>query len=121
MSTVEGIQLLIKTITALSNALPRSVPNGTTKDKIYVVMQTQHGDTPFETFNKRFDALFSQDCRNSDGRLHYIRQGKNGMGLICAYLNNIKWTSGFPLDIVEIKLLRLSTELTHLRYAFTIY
>lgn len=80
-------------------------------------MQTQQGDTPFETFNKRFDALFGQDCRDSDGRLHHIRQGKNGMGLICAYLNSIKWTSDIPLDLVEIKLLRLSTELRHLRYA----
>src|ERR1700677_988350 len=113
MSTVEGIQLLVKTITALSNSLPRMVPNGSVKDKIYVVMHTQEGDTPFETFNKRFDTLFGQDCHNSDGRLHHICQGKNGMGIVCGYLNKIDWTSDFPLDLVEIKLLRLKTELTH--------
>jgi hypothetical protein len=120
MSTVEGIQLLVKTITALSNSLPRTVPTGSVRDKIYVVMHTQEGDTPFETFNKRFDTLFGQDCRNSDGRLHHIRQGKNGMGIICAYLNTIDWTRNFPLDLAEIKLLRLKTELTHLRYAFRV-
>jgi hypothetical protein len=121
MSTIQGIQLLVKSITALSNSLPKSLPNGTTGDKIWAVMHTQEGETPFETFNKRFDAMFGEDCRDVDGRLHYIRQGNHGMGLVCTYLNKIKWTSNFPLDLVEIKLLRLKTELIHLKYAFTIF
>ena len=116
---VEGIQHLVKTITALSNALPKSVPNENTKDKIWTVMHSPEGEAPFETFNKRFDALFGEDCRDSDGRLHFIRQGKNGMGLVCAYLNTLDWTADVPLDLVEIKLQRLSTELIHLRYAST--
>jgi len=97
------------------------VPNGSVKDKIYVVMHIQEGDMLFETFNKRFDMLFGQDCHNSDGRLHHIYQGKNDMGVICAYLNKIDWNCNFPLDLAKIKLLRLKTELTHLRYVFTIY
>jgi hypothetical protein len=115
MPTIPEIQLLVKSIVALSNSLPKSVPHGTTKDKIWAVMHNQEGETAFETFNKRFDALFGEDCRDSDGRLHHIRQGKNGMGLICAYLNQIKWSSDIPLDLVEIKLIRLSTELGYLR------
>lgn len=59
--------------------------------------------------------LFGEDCRDSDGRLHFIRQGKNGIGLVCAYLNTLDWTADVPLDLVEIKLQRLSTELIHLR------
>lgn len=90
MPTISEIQLLVKNVAALSNSLPRSVPNGTTKDKIWAVMHTQDGETMFETFNKRLDALFGEDCRDSNGRLYHIRQGKNGMGLICAYLNQIK-------------------------------
>lgn len=122
MSTVQEIQHLVRTITALSNSLPKSVPNGNTKDKIWTVMHSPEGETTFETFNKRFDALFGEDCR-VDGRLHFIRQGKNGMGLVCAYLNKLDWTD-FPLDLAEIKLKRLSTELAHLRYVsstFIIY
>lgn len=115
MPTISEIQLLVKNIAALSNSLPRSVPNGTTKDKIWAVMHTQDGETMFETFNKRLDALFGEDCRDSDGRLYHIRQGKNGMGLVCAYLNQIKWTSDIPLDLVKIKLVRLCAELAHLR------
>jgi hypothetical protein len=115
MSTIQGIQLLVKNIVALSSSLPKSVPNATTQDKIWIVMHTQEGETTFETFNKRFDALFGEDCRDADGHLHHIRQGKNGMGLVCAYLNKIKWTSNIPLDLVEIKLQRLFTELQHLR------
>jgi hypothetical protein len=116
MSTIQGIQHLVKTITALSNSLPKSVPNGNTKDKIWIVMHSPEGETTFETFNKRFDALFGEDCCDSDGRLHFICQGKNGMGLVCAYLNKLDWTADVPLDLIEIKLQRLSTELIHLRY-----
>jgi hypothetical protein len=117
MATIPRIKTLVKSIRALSDSLPSSVPNATKNDKIYIVISTQEGRTPFETFNKRFDALFAEDCRNSDGRLHYIRQGINGMGLVCAYLNKINWSDeAIPLDLVEIKLLRLTTELTYIKY-----
>jgi hypothetical protein len=39
-------------------------------------MNTEECDTPHETFNRRFDAMFAEDCRDSDGRLHHVRQGK---------------------------------------------
>jgi hypothetical protein len=79
-------------------------------------MHTAESDTPHETFNRRFDAIFAEDCRNSDGRLHYVRQGKLGMGLVVTYLSKINWTTGFPLDLVELKLQRLVTELKILQY-----
>lgn len=78
-------------------------------------MKAAERDTPHETFNRRFDALFAEDCRDSDGRLHHVRQGKLGMGLVVQYLSKIDWTS-FPLDLVELKLQRLIIELKHLQY-----
>ena len=78
-------------------------------------MNSEERDSPHETFNRRFDVLFAEDCRDADGRLHHVRQGKLGMGLIVSYLSKLDWT-GFPLDLVELKLRRLITELKHLQY-----
>lgn len=116
MASVSDINHLVKNIATLSNALPASVKKGSVKDKICTVMHGDQHDTPFETFNIRFDALFAEDCRDSNGRLHYIRQGKSGMGIVNSYLKKIDWSNGFPLDLVEKKLLRLSNELSYLVY-----
>ncbi|KIL55994.1 hypothetical protein M378DRAFT_182089 [Amanita muscaria Koide BX008] len=110
MSDILG---LVKKTVTLSSALPPSILKGTMKDKIWEVMHGAEGETPFKTFNSRFDALFGEDCRDLSGRLHYIRQGKNGMGTVCSYLKKIKWDD-FPLDLVDIKLQRLVSELKHL-------
>ena len=109
------IRLLVKEISTLSNSLSDSVPKGSKDDKIWSVMNTEERDTPHETFNQRFDAMFAEDCRDSDGRLHHVRQGKLGMGLVVSYLSKINWTMGFPLDLVELKLQRLVTELKFLQ------
>ena len=60
--------------------------------------------------------MFAEDCCNSVGHLHYVRQGKFGMGLVVSYLLKINWMTGFPLDLVELKLQRLITELKNLQY-----
>ena len=73
-----GIKLLVKEIGSLSTSLADSVLKGTKDDKIWSVLNKEERDTPHETFNSRFDALFAEDCRDSNGRLHYIRQGKLG-------------------------------------------
>ena len=114
--TAATIRLLVKEIGTLSNSLLDSVPKGSKDDKIWSVMNTDELETPHETFNRRFDAIFAEDCRDSDGRLHYVRRGKLGMGLVVLYLSKINWTTGFPLDIVELKLQRLITELKGLQY-----
>jgi hypothetical protein len=116
MSTIEEIKQLTKNVSTLSASLPPTVPKGTTKDKIWTVFHAEEGETAFETFNKRFDALFAEDCRDVGGRLPHIRQGKSGMGLVCTYLKKIDWSEGFPLEIVAIKLRRLVAELMHLMY-----
>jgi hypothetical protein len=114
MSSITEIKALVKEITAASNRLPSSIQQGSKNDKISSVLNADTGETAHETFNKRFDALFAEDCRDSAGRLHYIRRGKLGMGLVCSYLLQIDWDDGFPLDLVEIKLKRLAGELKFL-------
>ena len=115
------IRLLVKEISTLSTSLQDSVPKGSKDDKIWSVMNSDELDTPHETFNRRFDAMFAEDCRDSDGHLHYVRQGKFGMGLVVSYLSKINWTTGFPLDLVELKLQRLITELKTLQYVSIFY
>jgi hypothetical protein len=120
MSTVSEIKALVKIITTLSNGLPQSIPLGTKKDKIWMVMHTEERETAHETFNRRFDAMFGEDCRDTAGRLQHIRKGKLGLGSICAYLSKIDWADNFPLDIVEIKLQRLIAELQHHQYVLQV-
>jgi hypothetical protein len=120
MSTLATVKQLVKEIGTLSNSLADSVPKGSKDDKIWSVMHTEECDTPHETFNRRFDVLFAEDSRDSNGRLHYIRGGKLGMGLVVLYLSKLNWV-GFPLDLVELKLQRLLTELKYLQYVFPFF
>jgi len=115
MPPITVIKALVKEITVASNCLPLSIQQGSKNDKIWSVLNADAGETAHETFNKRFDALFAEDCRDSAGRLHHIRRGKLGMGFVCSYLSQIDWDDGFPLDLVEIKLKRLAEELKVLR------
>jgi hypothetical protein len=119
MSTIAAIRLAVKEIGALSTSLADSVPKGSKDDKLWLVMNSAEGETPHETFNRRFDALFAEDCRDSSGRLHHVRQGKLGMGLVVTYLSKLNWAN-FPLDLVDLKLQRLITELKLLQYVLTI-
>ena len=115
MPSIAEIKALVKEITLASNRLPSSIQQGSKNDKIWSVLNAGTGETAHETFNKRFDALFAEDCRDSTGRLHHIRRGKLGMGLVCSYLSQVDWDDGFPFDLVEIKLKRLAGELNILR------
>jgi hypothetical protein len=114
MPTIAGIKLLVKDITMLSNVLPQSIPQGTKGDKIWNVMKLGDRDLAHETFNMRFDAMFGEDCWDSGGHLQHISRGKYGIGCVCSYLAKIDWSDNFPLDLVEIKLQRLVTELRHI-------
>ena len=111
MLTPEAIKQLCKEISTLSSSLSDAVPKASKDDKIWSVMNSKEGDTPYETFNRRFDALFGEDCHDSSGSLHYVCQGKLGMGLVMLYLSKINWTKDFPLDLVALKLQRLIDEL----------
>jgi hypothetical protein len=88
----------------------RFVLKGSKDNKIWSVMNTEEHDTPHKTFNWWFNALFTEDCCDSDGHMHLIHWGKLGMGLVVSYLSKINWMIGFPLDLVELKLQCLITK-----------
>jgi len=111
---METTKQLVKEISALSSSLSNATPKGSKDDKIWSVMNTKEGDTLHETFNRQFNALFGEDCRDSHGRLYHVRQGKLGMGLVVSYLLKVNWAD-FPLDLAELKLRRLIAELQHLQ------
>src|ERR1700755_1139316 len=108
---MSGIKALVRDITTLLNALPQSIQQGTKDNKIWSMMNAGEHDTAHETFNRRFDALFGEDCRDASGHLLHVRRGKLGLGLVTSYLSKIDWVHGFPLDIIEIKLRHLLKEL----------
>jgi hypothetical protein len=110
-----SIRLLVREISALSCSLSDSVPKGSKDDKIYSVMNSGECDTPHETFNQCFDALFAEDCCDSEGCLLHVCKGKLGMGLVVLYILKINWALDFPLDLVELKLQCLITQLKHLQ------
>lgn len=114
MPTIADISSLVTEICALANGLSSSVPNGSKDDKIWAVINLDDGKTPHETFNKRFDAMFGEDCCDLHGRLHHVHCGRLGIGLVCSYLTKIDWAD-FPLDLAEIKLQRLLVELKQLQ------
>ena len=89
MSTLTTIKLLVKEIGSFLSSLSNAVPKGSKDNKIWSVMKAVECDTLHETFNQQFDVLFAEDCRNPDGYLHYVCQGKLGMGLIVSYLSKI--------------------------------
>ena len=113
MLTVAEINSLVTDNCTHANGLPSSVPNDSTEDKIWAVMNSDDGKTPHETFNKRFNAMFGEDCRDLHGCLHHVCHGKLEMGLVCSYLTNLDWTD-LPLDLAEIKLQHLLVELKQL-------
>src|SRR6266567_7333951 len=114
MLTVAEIGSLVSDICTLANGLPTSVLNGSKEDKIWAVMNLDDGDMQHETFNKRFNAMFGEDCHDLYGHLHYVHRGKLGIGLVCLYLTKMDWTD-FPLDLTEIKLQCLLVELNQLQ------
>ena len=93
MSTLATVKLLVKTISVLSNSLSDAVLKGSKDDKIWSVMNIEECDTPNETFNRWFNALFVEDWCNPDGHIHHVYQGKLRMSLLVPYLLKINWTS----------------------------
>lgn len=72
ISTPQQVQALIDKVVILCKDLPSSIRAAVTRDKISMVMSGLEGESAWQTFNKRFDILFAEDCHNKDGRLHYI-------------------------------------------------
>ena len=54
MPSLDEIQLLVQNIVSLARNSIFSAQNATKYDKVYKVMHTTEGETPHETFNRRF-------------------------------------------------------------------
>ena len=113
MSSIHDIQSSVSQIQTLCTELPSTIPIGSNRCKITQVLDGPECESPWQTFNKRFDALFAEDCRDEAGRLHHIRRGEHGMDKMNNYLASIDFTA-LPLDLVAIKLDRLKAELEDL-------
>lgn len=107
---VEDIKTSISHITNLCKEIPINIPIGNRRSKIHLVMSGNEGEDTWQTFNKRFDALFAEDCRDGQGRLHHIRRGEFGMDMVVQYLSTLD-INLLPLDLVAKKLDRLEAEL----------
>jgi hypothetical protein len=112
----------IDRIEELCPLLPVSVPEGIPDDspatidgKIFRVVNHVYGvesQDPAPTFTRRMDVLFGRDCRDANGRLHYIRRGPHGMILFVQYLRTIKWTTdGIPFTTAALKLSEVTKEM----------
>ena len=60
LQILEVLLMIFALLQILYPHLCRMVPE--TDDKIWAVMNSDNGEMPHETFNKRFDAMFSEDC-----------------------------------------------------------
>ncbi|EPS96491.1 hypothetical protein FOMPIDRAFT_1100993, partial [Fomitopsis schrenkii] len=83
------LEQLVQDITELNKKLPPTIREGSKQDKLYEVMTKIDSETAWATFNRRFDILFAEDCRDENGRLHHIRRGRFGMNTVINYLNRI--------------------------------
>ncbi|KAH9071527.1 hypothetical protein EDB83DRAFT_2220841 [Lactarius deliciosus] len=79
---------IVEAITLLTKNLPSSVPEGKRDGKLHQVMtnNSYRGETPWETFNKRMDATFGEDCRDAEGRLENVSRGRFGLDIVTKYL-----------------------------------
>ena len=109
----QNILSSISSITTLCKELPMTISHGSKRCKIYEVLSGPEGENAWHTFNQRFDALFGEDCRDEEGRLHHICHGEYGMDKVIKYLSTMDLGS-LLLDLVDIKLNWLKEELEFL-------
>ncbi|KAH9020807.1 hypothetical protein EDB85DRAFT_1896002 [Lactarius pseudohatsudake] len=106
---------VVDAISRAAKNLPSSVPEGRRDGKLYRVMtnDSYRGDTAWETFNKRMDAIFGEDCRDAEGCLENVCRGRFGMDIVTKYLPIAIDQSGIRAFHVPmmIKLEHLRTEL----------
>lgn len=106
---------VVEEITLLTKNLPSSVPEGRREGKLYQVLTNNNyrGETPWETFNKRMDATFGEDCQNMEGRLENVCRGRFGMDIVTKYLHiaiDLPGAKAFHIPMM-LKLERLRNEL----------
>lgn len=110
---VDSVDGLIAKIISSAKELPAEIPLAEKTDRIHTAFAGSEGEDPWHTFNKRFDAIFGEDCCDKDGRLCHIRRGQYGMGIVSTYLGIID-ANVMPEAPVKLKLVWLLREIDHL-------
>ncbi len=117
--TASDVARTVDEIMKIVPQLPDTVPIGVEDGKLYQTLTKVHGENQWHTFNRRFDILFGEDCRDPNGRLLNMSRGKYGLDLVCEYLHwLLAWAAStaaaLPWDAMHIKLERLLEELRSL-------
>lgn len=115
--TRDNVKKLISTIHTLNDSLPQdAVPLGTKQDFLWKTFTQVAGESNWQTFNRRFDLVFGEDCRNEEGRLLHLRRGPLGLDLVLKYLESAHMAEGMLFDLMAVKLERLINELKYIVY-----
>ena len=77
---------------------------GTVEGRIMHILQIQDEEGAYVTFNKRMDALYSEDLRGEDGKLPNIVRGPFGLDGVVVYLEEcmsldertFQWEAAMP-------------------------
>ena len=103
----------------LARQLPSTVPLATKDDCIVEVFTSipvsENPTDHWEIFNRRMNALFGNELRNSDGRLLNIKRGAFGIDLVLKYFDDATSKGTLDWDLAAIKVDRLITEFQILR------
>lgn len=102
---------LLKSLTKL---LPNTIPVATKDDKIFQVFTniplTDNPEEQWPIFNRRMDAIFGHELRDSSGRLLHVKRGKLGIELVLKYFEDAESKGYLNWDLASIKLDRLVEE-----------
>ena len=120
-ATASDVTRIIDEIGRLLLQLPDTIPLGQPAGKLYQTMMNVHGEDTWHTFNRRFDILFGEDCRDAEGGLLNISRGQYGLEAVYTYLRSMLGLavsegsgSTVPWDAMQIKVERLQNELRRL-------
>ena len=109
----------IDRLKGLAKSLPSTVPVATKDGRIVEVFTnipvTEDPAEHWQTFNRRMDALFGHELRDSNGRLLNVKRGPFGIDLVLKYLDDAASEGTLNWDLAAIKIDRLITEFEILR------
>ena len=76
MAQLPSFQVSVSEINVLCSEFPMTVQNGSNWCKINQVLSLEEGESAWQTFNQRLDALFGENCRDAAGQLCHICHGE---------------------------------------------
>lgn len=117
MATPGIVRALVRTFGQVSSEVTRTqaLPIASKTGKIFTTLQNVEGETPYHTFNRRFDILYGDDCRDPSGRLTYLECGKFGLGAVYQYLVDLDFYEESFRPMLELVMLKLQRVIEAMR------